>query len=127
MRRAISASSSSRSRVTKNRRVSRKEYKAPALRRSRFTPFVDSRQEIVETRMEAARERPFSCNDVQPFQTGELREQIEINRPEAVRVGRPIGDGHDDLAVRAAIGAVQRETTERVLVEPAHVASALFW
>ena len=62
--------------------------------------FLDARQPLVNALVEAGAEELLSADKLERFEPGNPGEQVEVGHEEAVRIGDPIRDGHDQMPQR---------------------------
>ncbi len=75
-------------------------------------------QPLVESR----REHALGGDDVERFEAGDARQQIEIGLVEPFGVGNPVGDRDDDVADRIGGRLGDQPLAQRVLVAAARLA-----
>ena len=102
--RAKPATSSSRSRATWARRAAgwHQQHGATRLPSASRRTFLDAGQQLVDALVERAGQRGVGHDDVEALEAGHARQQIPVDRAQAVRIARAIADGEHDVTPRPA-------------------------
>ncbi|HEY4957924.1 MAG TPA: hypothetical protein VII31_08925, partial [Caldimonas sp.] len=66
--------------------------------------FLDAGKPVVHALMQTGGEQLLGDDEIDRLEAGKTRQQIEVHRMKAVRIGDPIGDGDDDVPNRIGRG-----------------------
>ena len=86
---------------------------------------VDARQELRQALVKAGGQHGLRGHDIDPLQRGETRQQVEVGRPQPVRVVRVVRNGGDNMDQRPGETLVDGTAAQAVLVQPAGPGHAL--
>ena len=81
------------------------------------TGFFETGEPVEQALVKAGGEQPLRRDDINRVEARQSRQQIEVGRVQAMRIGDPITDGHDNAAQRARRLRREEEPSKRVLVD----------
>src|SRR5581483_3091367 len=87
---------------------------------------LDPRQPPIETLAESGSQHGLSADDVEPLQSGNSRQQIEIGDVQTVLVRDPVRDRNDDVTDRIGGGGREQLVAKDVFVARVGLADATF-